>query len=91
MVAKRYSPSAMPRDRVMPHEAVSAEAKAAPAERRANWKPVALLHANREAQAVLVSPELRPTPRGESLKRPVARLPDRRREEQERTGREPAV
>ena len=97
VVAKRYSTSAMPcdqvmpHDRVMPHEAVSAEAKAALAERRATWEPVALLHAIREAQAALVSPELRPTPRGKSLKRLLARLPDRRREEQERTGREPAV
>ena len=85
-VVKRYSPPATPCDRVMRHEAVSAEAKAALSERRATLDTVALLHVIREAQsalAAIVSPELRPTPRGESLERFLARLPDRWREEQE--------
>ena len=85
-VIKRYSPPNTPCDRVIRHEAVSAEAKAALSERRATLDPVALLHAIREAQsalAAIVSPELRPTPRGESLERFLARLPDRWREEQE--------
>ena len=62
------------------HEAVSTEAKAILAERRATLDPVALLHAIREAQsalAAIVSPEISPTPRGESLERFLARLPDR--------------
>ena len=85
-VIKRYSPPATPCDRVIRHEAVSAEAKAALNERRAALDPVALLHAIREAQsalAAIVSRELRPTPRGESLERFLARLPDRWREEQD--------
>ncbi len=85
-VIKRYSPPATPCDRVIRHEAVSAEVKAALSKRRAALDPVALLHAIREAQsalAAIVSPELRPTPRGESLERFLARLPDRWREEQE--------
>ena len=89
VVAQRYSPPATHCDPVTRHEAVSAEAKAALAERRATLDPVALLHAIRESQAALVSPELRPTPRGESLKRLLARMPDQWREELERTGREP--
>ena len=51
-----------------------------------------MLHAIREAQsalAVIVSPELRPTPRGESLERFLARLPDRWREKQEHADRKP--
>ena len=86
VVTKRYSPPAMPCDRVIRHEAVSAEAKSALSERRAALDPVALLHAIQEAQsalAALVSPELRPTPRGESLERFLAKLPDRWLEEQE--------
>ena len=85
-VIKRYRPPATPCDRVIRHESVSAEAKAVLSERRAALDPVALLHAIREAQsalAAIVSPELRPTPRGESLERFLARLPDRWREEQE--------
>ena len=76
------------------YEAVSAESEAALAERRATLDPVALLHTIREAQATLaalVSPEIRPTPRGESLDRFLARLPDRWREEQEPADREPKV
>ena len=83
-VIKRYSPPATPCDRVMRHDTVSAGTKAALSERRATLDPVALLHAIREAQsalAAIVSPELRPTPRGESLERFLARLPDRWREE----------
>ena len=91
-VIKRYSPPATPCDRVIRHESVSAEAKAALSERRAALDPVALLHAIREAQsalAAIVSPELRPTPRGESLERFLARLPDRWREEQEHAAGKP--
>lgn len=93
-VIKRYSPPATPCDRVIRHEAVGAEARAALAERRATSDPVALLRTIREAQsslAAIVSPELRPTPRGESLERFLAKLPDRWRAEQEPTGREPRV
>ena len=93
-VIKRYSPPAVPCDRVMRHEAVTAESKAALSERRATLDPVALLHAIREAQpalAALVSPELRPTPRGESLERFLARLPDRWRVEQEHAEGKPRV
>ena len=43
------------------------------------------------ALAAIVSPEIRPTPRGESLERFLARLPDRWREEQEQVGKEPRV
>ena len=91
-VIKRYSPPATPCDRVMRHEAVSAGTKAALSERRAVLDPVALLHAIREARSALaafVSYELRPTPRGESLERFLARLTDRWREEQEHADREP--
>ena len=91
-VIKRYSPPATPCDRAMRREAVSAEAKAALAERRATLDPVALLHTIREAQsalAAIVSPELRPTPRGESLERFLAKLPDRWREEPEPARRKP--
>ena len=97
-VTKRYSPPATPCDRLMQHDAVSAGTKAALSERRAAFcssssvDPVALLHAIREAQsalAVIVSPELRPTPRSESLQRFLARLPDRWREQQEHADRKP--
>ena len=67
-------------------------AEAALSERRATLDPVALLHAIREAQSALasiVSPELRPTPQGESLKRFLARLPGRWLEEQEHADRKP--
>ena len=93
-VIKRYSPPATPCDRVIGHAAVSAPTKAKLAEHRATLDPVALLHSIREAQsalAAIVSPELRPTPRGESLERFLARLPDRWREEQEPADREPRV
>ena len=51
-----------------------------------------MLHDIREAQsalAAIVSPKLRPTPRGESLERFLARLPGRWLEEQEHAGRKP--
>ena len=76
------------------YEWVSAEAKAALSERRANLDPVALLHTIRETQSALVaivSPEIRPTPQGESLERFLARLSDRWREEQEHAHRKPRV
>ena len=41
------------------------------------------------ARAALVSPELRPTPQGESLERFPARLPDWWREEQEQAEGKP--
>ena len=91
-VTKRYSRPATPCDRGIRHESVSAEAKAALAERRSTLDPVALLHTIREAQSALaafVSLELRPTPRGESLERFLAKLPDRWREEQEPARRKP--
>ena len=91
---KRYSPPATPCDRVIRHEAVTAEAKMMLAEHKATLDPVALLHTIREAQsalAAIVSPELRPTPRGESLERFLAKLPDRWREEQDPADREPRV
>ena len=93
-VIKRYSPPATPRDRVIQHEAVSAEAKAKLADRRATLDPVALLHTIREAQSALsaiVSLEVRPTSRGESLERFLARLPDRWLAEQEQADRKPRV
>ena len=93
-VIKRYSPPATPCERVMRHVAVSAEAKAILGARRDTLDPVALLHTIREAQsalAAIVSPEFRPTPRGESLERFLARLPDRWREEQGHINRKPRV
>ena len=93
-VIKRYSPPATPCDRVIRHEAVSAEAKMKLAERRRTLDPVALLHTICEAQsalAAIVSPELRPIPRGESLEQFLAKLPDRWREEQDPDGPEPTV
>ena len=93
-VIKRYSPPATPCDRGIRHAAVGAEAKAELTEHRVTLDPVALLHIIREAQsalAAIVSPELRPAPRGERLERFLAKLPDRWREEQEPTGRKPRV
>ena len=85
-VIKRYSPPATPCDRVAGHEGVRAEAKEALRLRRATLDPVALLHSIREARSALGaigSPELRPTPKGESLERFLARLPSRWMEERE--------
>ena len=93
-VVKRYSPPTTPCERVIRHEAVGAEAKASLSERRATLDPVALLHTIREAQsalAAIVSLELQLTPRGESLERFLARLPDRWLEEQEHADRKPRV
>ena len=50
-VIKRYSPPATPCDRLMQHDAVSVEMKAALSEYRVKLDPVALLHAIREAQS----------------------------------------
>ena len=78
-VVKRYSPPATPCDRLMQHDAVSVEMKAALSEYRVKLDPVALLHAIREAQSALAavtSPEIRPTPSGESLEQFLAKLPD---------------
>ena len=69
-VVKRYSPPATPCDRLMQHDAVSVEMKAALSEYRVQLDPVALLHAIREAQSALAAvtfPAIRPTPSGESL------------------------
>ena len=77
-VVKRYSPPATPCDRLMRHEAVSDDARARLGERRAMLDPVALLYTTRKAQSALMavsSPQLRETPRGESLERFLARLP----------------
>ena len=93
-VIKRYSPPATLCERVMRHEAVSAEVKARLGARRDTLDPMALLHTIREAQsalATIVSPEVGATPRGESLERFLARLPDRWREEQGHIDRKPRV
>ena len=69
-VTKRYNSPASPCEQVMQHEMVGAETRASLNERRARLDPVALLHSIRETQsalAAIVSPEVRPTPRGESL------------------------
>ena len=81
-----------PGDRALRHEAVSVALKTPPSERRATLEPLASLHTIREDQpalAFIVSPELRPTLRGESLARFPARPPDWRPEQQEHTGRKP--
>ncbi len=94
VTTKRYSPPATTGDRVIRHGAVSAEAKAALSERRATLDPMALLNTIREAQsalAALVSSELRPPPRGESLERFLARLPHRWQQEQEQADGKPRV
>ena len=78
-VIKRYSPPATPCDRLMQHDAVSVEMKAALSEYRVKLDPVALLHAIRKAQSALAAvtcPEIRPTPSGESLEQFLAKLPD---------------
>ena len=90
VVTKRYSPPATPCERVLQHEMVGAEAKASLNERGARLDPVALLHSIRETQsalAAIVAPEVRPTPRGESLERFLARLPDRWRQNEEAASR----
>ena len=55
VVVKRYSPPATPCDRLMQHDAVSVEMKAALSEYRVKLGPVALLHAIREAQSALAA------------------------------------
>ena len=90
VVTKRYSSPATPCERVIQHEAVVAETRAILNERRARLDPVALLHSIRETQSALasiVSPEVRPTPRGESLERFLARLPDRWRQDEDAASR----
>ena len=86
VVIKRYNSPATPCEQVIQHEAVVAETRARLNERRARLDPVALLHSIRETQSALasiVSPEVRPTPRGESLERFLARLPDRWRQDED--------
>ena len=86
VVTKRYSPPATPCERVMQHETVGDETRVSLNERRARLDPVALLHSIRETQsalAAIVSPEIRPTPRGESLERFLSKLPDRWRQDEE--------
>ena len=86
VVTKRYNSPATPCERVLQHEAVGAETRASLNERRARLDPVALLHSIRETQsalAAIVSPEIRPTPRGESLERFLVKLPDRWRQDEE--------
>ena len=90
-VVKRYSPPATPCDRLMQHDAVSVEMKAALSEYRVQLDPVALLHASREAQSALAavtSPAIRPTPSGESLEQFLAKLPDLWRQDAAHTSRE---
>ena len=93
-VVNRYTSPATACERVIWHEQISAEVKASLSERRATLDPAALLHTIREAQSALaavVSPELQPAPRSESLERFLARLPDRWLEEQEHADRKPRV
>ena len=93
-VVKRYSPPATPCDRLLQHDAVSAEMKAALREYRVKLDPVALLHAIREAQSALAAvtfPEIRPTPSGESLEQFLAKLPDLWRQDAAHTSRERRV
>ena len=93
-VVKRYSPPATPCDRLMRHDAVSVEMMAALREYRVKLDPVALLHAIREAQSALAavtSPEIRPTPSGESLEKFLAKLPDLWRQDAAHASRERRV
>ena len=93
-VVKRYSPPATPCDRLMQNDAVNVEMKAALSEYRVKLDPVALLHAIREAQSALAavtSPEIRPTPSGESLEQFLAKLPDLWRQDAARTPQERRV
>ena len=93
-VVKRYSPPATPCDRLMQHDAVSVEMKAALSQYRVKLDPVALLHAIREAQSALAAvtfPEIRPTPSGESLEQFLANLPDLWRQDAAHTSRERRV
>ena len=93
-VVKQYSPPATPCDRLMRHDAVSVEMKAALREYRVKLDPVALLHAIREAQSALsavTSPEIRSTPSGESLEQFLVKLPDLWRQDAAHTSRERRV
>ena len=93
-VIKRYSPPATPCDRLMQHDAVSVEMKAALSEYRVKLDPVALLHAIRKAQSALAAvtcPEIRPTPSGESLEQFLAKLPDLWRQDAAHTSRKRRV
>ena len=90
VVTRRYSSPATPCERVIQHETVGAETRARLNKRRALLDPVALLHSIRESQsalAAIVSLEVRPTPRGESLERFLAKLPDRWRQDEEAASR----
>ena len=93
-VVKRYSPPATPCDRLIQHDAVSVELKAALSEHRVKLDPVALLHAIREAQSALAAvtfPESRPALSGESLEQFLAKLPDLWRQDAAHTSRERRV
>ena len=93
-VVKRYRPPATPCDRLIQHDAVSVEMKAALSEYRVQLDPVALLHAIREAQSALAavtSPAIRSTPSGESLEQFLAKLPDWWRQDTAHTSRERRV
>ena len=86
VVTKRYTSPATPCERVLRHETVGAETQARLNEHRDRLDPVALLHSIRETQsalAAIVSPEVRSTPGGESPELFLARLPDRRRQDEE--------
>ena len=69
VVTKSYNPPATPCEQVIQQETVGAETRASLNERPARLDPVALLHSIRETQSALVaivSPEISPTPRGET-------------------------
>ena len=73
-----YSQPATPCDRLIQYDATRDEVKDALKEYRARLDPVLLLQTIREAQSTLVAataPEVRETPRGESLSRFLAKLP----------------
>ena len=93
-VVKRYSPPATPCDRLMQHDAVSVEMKAALSEYRVQLEPVALLPTIRETQSALGAvtfTAIRPTPSGESLEQFLAKLPDWWRQDAAHTSRERRV
>ena len=93
-VVKRYSLLATPCDRLMQHDAVSVEMKAALSEYRVKLDPVALLHAIREAQSApgaVTFPAIRSTPSGESLEQFLAKLADWWRQDAAHTSRERRV
>ena len=93
-VVKQYRPPATPCYRLMQHDAVSVELKAALSEHRVKLHPVALLHGIWEAQSALAAvafPESRPAQGGESLEQFLAKLANRWRQDATHTLRERRV